>query len=569
METLQNKAKNLTPPLPPLPPQSPPPLNIKNILLKENYISQTDLQNAEKNINGTNTSLTDYLISKGIITKQLLSQAIAEAYRVPYADLQVHKPTKDQVLKINEDLARQYHVVLFREDNNTISVASDNPTSLNLQLELKRIFPGKTIVFNYAPEDDILELFIHYRSSLQTRFGSIIASQKKVAPEIISEIMQDAVINRASDIHFEPQDKTTLVRFRIDGVLHEAARIPREYYENILNRIKVLAHLRIDEHFATQDGAIRFVHDDTTVDVRVSIAPTLDGEKTVMRLLGEYVRSFTLYDLGLSKRHEEILRHESKKPFGMILVAGPTGSGKTTTLYALLKTLNIPNVNITTIEDPVEYKILGVNQIQVNKEANITFASGLRSIVRQDPDIILVGEIRDAETAEISVNAALTGQLLFSSFHANDAATAIPRLLEMGVEPFLLASTLELVIAQRLVRRLCVSCRLSSSLSTNELTRLYPAIGKYLSKKSTITLYKAKGCVSCENTGYKGRIAVFEFIQISKEMEELILSHPTAQEVWNLASKQGTVQLFEDGMEKVRNGITTIEELMRIAAPAK
>ena len=384
------------------------------------------------------------------------------------------------------------------------------------------------------------------------------ASQTRVAPEIIDEIVADALAFKASDIHFEPQEKEVVVRFRVDGVLHEAGRFAKEVYENILNRIKVQAHMRIDEHFSAQDGAIRFVKEKGTVDMRVSVIPTLDGEKVAIRLLAEYVKGFTFADLGVSEKDQAAFLRAAKKPFGMILVTGPTGSGKTTTLYALLKMLNDPTVNITTIEDPVEYKILGVNSIQVNPQTNLTFAKGLRSIVRQDPDIVLVGEIRDLETAEIAVNAALTGRLLFSTFHANDAATSIPRLLDMGVEPFLMASTLELVIAQRLVRKICDQCRVSF---TSNDKRFFP--------KTSSTLYQGKGCKNCGNTGYKGRTAIFEFIEIDDALEDLILKHPSSKEIWELAQKNGAHSLFEDGLEKVKNGITTIDELLRVAQPPK
>ena len=398
--------------------------------------------------------------------------------------------------------------------------------------------------------EDIEESFVHYRKTLETRFGKIIQEEGKVIPQIIDEIIQDSLIFNASDIHFEPQSEEVLIRFRIDGVLQEVGRIPKNYYENMINRIKVQANLRTDEHFSSQDGAIHFEKGESVADIRVSIVPILDGEKVVMRILSKYVRGFNLSNLGLSAGNEKILTDAASKPFGMILVVGPTGSGKTTTLYSLIRILNKPQVNIATIEDPAEYKIKGINQIQVNKETNLTFSDGLRSIVRQDPDIILVGEIRDNETVEIAVNAALTGHLLLSTFHANDAATAIPRLLDMKVEPFLLASTMELIIAQRLVRRICENCRYS-----------------YTEKKQTF--YKGKGCNVCNHTGYKGRIAIFEFIQITAEMQDLILKNPSSKEIWGIASKQGSKTLFEDGMEKVKSGITTIEELRRVASEKK
>ncbi len=357
-----------------------------------------------------------------------------------------------------------------------------------------------------------------------------------------------------------------VIRFRVDRVLHEAGRISREYYDGILNRIKVQARLRIDTHFATQDGAVRYERKEGSVDLRISIVPTLDGEKVAIRILAEYIRGFSLGDLGLFPEDQALIAQALRKPFGMILASGPTGSGKTTTLYALLKLLNRPEVNITTIEDPVEYKVIGVNQIQVNPQTNLTFAEGLRSIVRQDPNIILVGEIRDRETAEISVNAALTGHLLLSTLHANDAATAIPRLLDIGVEPFLLASTLNLIVSQRLARRICESCRQSLSSPLSEMQKIIPRAERYFNQE-TVTIYRGKGCNVCGGTGYRGRVGIFEIIEMTPELQELILTHPSAKAVGDLARMQGSRSLFDDGILKVKSGITSIEELLRVAIP--
>ena len=533
--------------------------DIKDILLKGNYVSAQDIQKARDWAKINKSSVEEYLLTQGLITKDLLGQAVAEFYNIPYADLNTKVPSREQVLKIPQDLATVYRVILFSENDTDVTITTDNPLRAKpLQSQLQIRFPKKKISLAYSVSEDIDACFIHYRKPLKTRFSEIVASQTRVAPEIIDEIVADALAFKASDIHFEPQEKEVVVRFRVDGVLHEAGRFAKEVYENILNRIKVQAHMRIDEHFSAQDGAIRFVKEKGTVDMRVSVIPTLDGEKVAIRLLAEYVKGFTFADLGVSEKDQAAFLRAAKKPFGMILVTGPTGSGKTTTLYALLKMLNDPTVNITTIEDPVEYKILGVNSIQVNPQTNLTFAKGLRSIVRQDPDIVLVGEIRDLETAEIAVNAALTGRLLFSTFHANDAATSIPRLLDMGVEPFLMASTLELVIAQRLVRKICDQCRVSF---TSNDKRFFP--------KTSSTLYQGKGCKNCGNTGYKGRTAIFEFIEIDDALEDLILKHPSSKEIWELAQKNGAHSLFEDGLEKVKNGITTIDELLRVAQPPK
>ncbi len=538
----------------------------KEILLKGNYITQEDAKKAGVAFKKRKIGLIDYLFGEGILTPDLLGQAIAEFFKVNYADLNSNQPPREQVLKIPENIAKKFRVVLFKEEPKSVVITTDNPSQVSLLLKIQPLFSGKKVTITYSLSEDIEANFIHYKKSLDTRFSQIIKKKTRIAPELIDEIFKDALTHQASDIHFEPQEKEVVIRFRVDGVLYEAGRISKEYFENILNRIKVQAQMKIDEHRAAQDGAIRYQVGNNVIDTRVSIVPILDGEKIAIRVLSHYVRNFSLGDIGFSSKHQKAIVVAGKKPFGMILVTGPTGSGKSTTLYALLKHISRPEVNITTIEDPVEYRLAGVNQIQVNLQTNLTFAKGLRSIVRQDPDIILVGEIRDEETADIGVNAALTGHLLLSTFHANDAATTIPRLLDMKAEPFLLASTLELIIAQRLIRKICEHCRYSYSVSQDELAKKFKGIEKLLPQKQ-MTLYKGKGCNACNNTGYKGRTAIFEFIEVTPKMQELILKSPSRQEIWELAKSQGVASLFEDGLDKVKNGVTTLEELYRVAEP--
>lgn len=539
---------------------------LKEILRAGSYVSTEDLERAALHADEEHVSLPDYLLREGLITKDLLGQAIAEAWQVPYADLNSNEPPHEQILKIPEAIAKQYHAVLFHEDAEKVTVATDFPGDDNLIAAITRLFPNKKLILAFSLPDDIVPLFNHYQKPLETRFTEIFSRNKGVAPEILDAIITDAYNLRTSDIHFEPQRREVAIRFRVDGVMREVGRIPKEYFDNLLNRIKVQSRLRLDEHNAAQDGSMRFEINGTAVDLRTSIVPTIEGEKVVLRLLAAYVESLGMADLGLSMDHQRLLEEASKKPYGMILVTGPTGSGKTTTLYALLKILNSKEVNITTIEDPVEYKLLGINQIQVNQLTNLTFAKGLRSIVRQDPDIILVGEIRDGETAEIAVNAALTGHLVLSTFHANDAATAIPRLLDMDIEPFLLASMLQLVIAQRLVRRICDNCKHSVETTQKELSLEFKQAADYF-KEKTITLYTGKGCSVCGGTGFKGRTALYEFIANTKELQELTLKRPSSQEVIKLVRKQGSRSLFQDGIEKVRSGVTTMDELLRVVQP--
>ncbi|MEX0917616.1 MAG: GspE/PulE family protein [Candidatus Paceibacterota bacterium] len=542
---------------------------LKKVLLEKNYVAEEDLEAAEARARKGNVSLADTLLTSNVVTKDLLGQAIAELFKVSYADLNSREPSIEQARKIPEDSAREFRVVLFSDEEKQVVVATDTPDAEGLHEVLSELFPQKDVTVAYSLPEDIDRVFVHYRKPLATRFTKILEQQKRVAPEILDEIFSDALSYNASDIHFEPQQNEVAIRFRVDGVLQEAGRVSKEHYENILNRIKVMSGLRIDEHFTAQDGSLHYQKDDSAFDIRTSIVPTVEGEKAVLRILASYVKGLSLSDLGFLPEEQGVFEESAKKPFGMILVTGPTGSGKTTTLYALLKLLNKPGVNVTTIEDPVEYKMLGTNQIQVNPQTNLTFAKGLRSIVRQDPDIILVGEIRDEETAEIAVNAALTGHLLLSTFHANDAATAIPRLLDMGVEPFLLSSTLEIIVAQRLVRKLCDNCRHSIDVSQKDIKENYKGVAQFLTDK-TITLYQGKGCDACGGTGYKGRTAIFELIRVTKEMQELILKNPSSTEVWHLAHTQGARSMFESGIEKVKSGMTTLEELERVAeAPAK
>lgn len=548
---------------------------LKKILVEQNYLEKGDIKEAEEKMAATRyTDFFSYLISENIMTRDLIGQAIAEHYGVPYADLNSQIPDREMFEKIPEEIAQKYRVVPFKDSPTTLTLTTDDPGAKgllkNLETDLKSAKTresGKKIALMYSLPEDISSIFIRYQHPLETRFSKILKENNRIAPEIIDEIISDALGFNASDIHLEPSEQNILIRFRVDGVLKEAGTLPRAYYDNIVNRVKVQAKLRTDEHNIAQDGSIRHkTKEGKQVDLRVSVMPTVDGEKIAIRILGEYVRDFTLGDLGLSESNEELISKAADLPFGMILVTGPTGSGKSTTLYALLKILNSPQVNITTIEDPVEYKLAGVNQIQVNEGTNLTFARGLRSIVRQDPDIILVGEIRDTETAEIAVNAALTGHLLLSTFHANDAATAIPRLLDMGIEPFLLASTLELIVAQRLVRTICDHCRYSVSVKREKITNK----NKFLEgifTKPTYTLYEGKGCPACGGSGYSGRTAIFEFIKMTPEMEELTLEHPSGSQVAELAKKQGTRSMFEDGIDKVLAGTTTITELLRVVQP--
>lgn len=538
---------------------------IVELLLSQNYVTEEDVTRAKRAAaTGRGTTL-DFLFAEGLVTKDLVGQAIAESLKLPYADLNSHPPSVENVLKIPASVGMKRRVVLYNEQPKRVVVATDAP-SKDLKAALKSVFKSKTVTVAFALTEDVDDALLHYRPPIEQRLKTLIGQGGRVAPELVDTIIGDAVARRASDIHLEPRDGYVELRFRIDGVLQHIARLEPEVYERVLNRIKVLARLRTDEHYAPQDGSIHLNELGGGTDIRVSVVPIFDGEKIVMRLLSKYTRGLALSSLGMLTEDQQLISSSAKKPFGMILVTGPTGSGKSTSLYALMKRLNQPEVNIATVEDPVEYRLPGVNHIQVDPDRELTFARGLRSIVRQDPDVIMVGEIRDEETAEIAVNAALTGHMLLSTFHANDASTSIPRLLDMGIEPFLLSSTLELVIAQRLVRRLCDNCRVSKTVTTASVKKQHPEAAAYLSGKQ-VTLYGAKGCNVCAHTGFDGRTGVFEMIRVTPAMRELIQKAPNAAMIWELAKREGARSMFEDGMIKVRSGETTIAELRRVVAP--
>jgi len=567
---------------------------LKKVLLGHNYITSDDAEAAEKEVKERGVTLKQALVELDLLTEDLYENAIAENYGLKYFDPQKTGVEQSTITMLPEAMARMYNcAIVERPKTSQVTVATSDPAQPKIEEAIREnldqeeaVFPDKKlekkkkkdkkehvsyrgkITWVYASKTVIEKLQSHYRKPLETRFQQIIDKQKKVAPEILQEILNDAIELNSSDIHFEPQEKIVIVRFRVDGVLHEAGHIPKEYYEGVLNRIKIAGNMHIDEHFAAQDGAIRYKSPSgSKVDIRVSVIPVVDGEKAVLRLLSEYVRKLTLSSLGFSEANRAAIEKAAHKPFGMILATGPTGSGKSTSLYALLKMRNKPDVNISTVEDPVEYKVPGINHIQKNDETNLSFAQGLRALMRQDPDILLVGEIRDSETADISINAALTGHLLFSTLHANTAATSIPRLLEMGVEPFLLSSTLEIIIGQRLVRRICPKCRFSYSAKATELQQLYPVAKHYFKGKQAFRLFKGKGCSSCSNTGYAGRTSIHELLVVTSEIEDLIIKRSSSNDIEECARKQGMQLMFEDGLDKVRQGFTTLEELLRVTSP--
>ncbi len=381
---------------------------------------------------------------------------------------------------------------------------------------------------------------------------------------LVDALIEEAKMLRASDVHIDPMDKSVSVRLRIDGVLQDAHTIPKEIHSEVITRIKVLAGLRTDEHQAAQDGRFRIVLEDSPMDVRVSIAPSYYGENVVMRLLAEHAANLTLDNLGLSTEDRAKVERAIHQPYGMILATGPTGSGKTTTLYTVLKALHTKEVSIITIEDPIEYSIEGINQMQVNAKAGLSFVNGLRSMLRQDPDIIMVGEIRDAETAGLAVNTALTGHLVLSTLHTNDAATTLPRMIDLGLEPYLITATVNLVIGQRLVRKICEHCKQKHTLTSAEQKSLREIKNIPPSVLTSNTVMRGKGCDECVGSGYRGRIGIYEVLEVNEEIRNAMLLQRASGEIKKVAQDQGMKSMVEDGFKKAMQGITTIEEVLRV-----
>jgi len=554
---------------------------VKEILLKESYVSEADLKKAEKEAKAAGTPLIDQLFTAGILTTDLFGQAMGEHFKVPFVDLKKERIDETAFRLIPELVGRSREVVAYNISPEGLKVAMADPGDLDIRHALEKK-SGLPVLAHYAFEGDIIDAFSRYEAGLGDEFKAVLkkledeslSSEEKddASSQIVDLLLKYAEQNKASDIHIEPYEKKIIVRFRIDGIMHDVLQIPKRLADIIITRIKILSKMRTDEHRAAQDGKLRFRVEDEMIDVRVSVLPVTKGENAVLRLLSSKGREFTLTDLGFSEKNLEKVKLSIDKPHGMILVTGPTGSGKSTTLYAVLKILNTRDVNIATIEDPVEYDVEGISQIQVNPKTNLTFAKGLRAILRQDPNIIMIGEIRDEETADIAVNSALTGHLVLSTLHTNDAATCLPRLLDMGIKPFLVASTVNVIIAQRLVRRLCEKCRYSYQITPEEIAQieadsvLKEIFIKYGYKSlSKLRLYKSRGCKVCNNTGFRGRLGIFEVLEMAENVNKLILEHASSDEIAKLAVANGMTTIFEDGVEKVLNGITTLDEVMRVS----
>ncbi len=553
------------------------PAQLRQLILKSGFISEKDFETSVKTAEELGKTITDVLIYRGLISEEVLGQLIAEYYQVPYMNLK-HKNVGEELLQlVPEEAATSFRIFPVAKEGSDLHLAMEDPADLEAKEFVKRR-TGLNLKIFYTTTPELTRALGQYKKNIKEVFKQIIDEnvQKSQARKttdiqtlaadlpvikILDTILEYAVAEGASDIHFEIQEKNYLVRFRIDGVLRDILKLLKEIHPAIVARIKILSQLKIDEHRIPQDGRFKFQLKDALIALRVSILPTFYGENIVLRILPESARPYALEELGLAGHNLELVKQNIVKPHGMILVTGPTGSGKTTTLYSILTLLNTTEVKICTVEDPVEYGIKRVNQTQINPAAGLTFAVGLRSLLRHDPDIIMVGEIRDKETVEMAIHSALTGHLVLSTLHTNDAAGAMPRFLDMGAEGFLIASTVNLVVAQRLVRKICTVCIESYKPTAAEIDYLK----KFVSEKDLgQSFYRGKGCKECGNKGYKGRSGIFEVLEVNEEIRELVIKKASADEINAAALKNGMVPLLQDGLNKASGGITTIEEILRV-----
>jgi len=510
------------------------------------------------------------------------------ATSIGYADLSNTTVPKETLQLLPEKIARKYQVLPVSEENGTLTVGMVDPEDIEA-LEIVKKIVRKKILPKLTNETDLSHILDQYQG-FETEVKEAIDLAQKDRPEeeiipknkvinasdsapasrIISSLLKRAIRDKASDIHIEPSEGEVIVRFRIDGILHKKVSLPKEMQQALISRIKILSELKIDEQRLPQDGRFSIIVDSRKIDFRVSTMPVANGEKAVLRVLDKVSGVISLKELGLRERDLSVIDSNSRKSHGMILVTGPTGSGKTTTLYALLDKIYIEGINIITLEDPIEYRIPGINQSQVNPDIEYTFASGLRSILRQDPDVIMIGEIRDNETAEMGVHAALTGHVVLSTLHTNDSAGTIPRLLDMSIEPFLLNSSLNVIVAQRLSRKICTSCKTEFNPTKEEVKKIMSEIDKLPKaekeklRSKDFKFFKGKGCRDCSDTGYKGRIGLYEVLEVSESIKELIAKRGSSVEIKDASVKEGMTTMIQDGILKALSGETTLEEVWRV-----
>ena len=548
---------------------------LKDIVIKANIVNEQGWAEAVGFSHSADRPVTSILVEKGLTTDEHLGGLVAQFLKVPFVVLSRTNIPEEVFNTIPENFARRHNTVVFGRDKDGIKLAMARPAKTYIIDSIAKK-TGEKITVYYATPTDIQNTLHLFKQDLQKAADNLLKNdlglpgrgnlEDPPTDKIVSLLIDTAYAEKASDIHIEPKEDISLARFRIDGILHDVLKVTKPLHDRIVTRIKVLSNLRTDEHLSAQDGKMRQQMEEEHLDIRVSIIPTVDGEKIVLRLLSSRTQQYSLTDLGMADDDLQKVNNAFSKSYGMILSTGPTGSGKTTTIYSILKIINSPEKNITSIEDPVEYRIKGANQIQVNTKTNLTFAQGLRSILRQDPNIIFVGEIRDNETAGIAVNAALTGHLVLSTLHTNDAATAIPRLTDMKVEPFLVASTVSIIVGQRLVRRICDKCKTEQSLPRAELEKNFPedVIKRNFKTPKAVTIYKGQGCKICRGTGYYGRLGLYEVLEITPNIRKLIVEKADSDIISKEAVAGGMKTMIDDGLIKVTKGLTTMEEVLRV-----
>jgi len=564
---------------------------IERIIRETNLVAQDKLEAALASAKKNQVTLDEQLVNEHLVNEQVLYETLANGLKLPYADLTAKNIRRDIYTLLPEQLIQAHRIVPFEKSNTEVKVAMVDPDDLEI-IDFTEKKTGLRVSVSLTSPSSIQHVLTMYRKGLRADIETIgKKTEETSSKEDLTQLAQDvpvvklvdslleyAVYESASDIHIEPGEIETIVRYRVDGVLRQAMKLPKKVHPGVVARIKILANLKIDEHRLPQDGRFKIKTDEYAVAFRVSILPVYDGEKLVLRLLNESAQVLTLEQLGLQPEAMEMMKRNVAKPHGMIFVSGPTGSGKTTTLYTVLNILNTPKVNVSTIEDPIEYRMPGVNQTQVNPKIGMTFAAGLRSLLRQDPNIIMVGEIRDEETAEIAAHAALTGHLVLSTIHTNDAVTVLPRLTEMKVPTFLIASTTNLIIAQRLVRKICQHCIESYTLSPKAISELEKQIQvEYLlqtleshgaivkgAKVHELLFFRGRGCAQCNQEGYKGRIGIYETLEMNDDLAKIILENGTAADLQEYAIHHGMVTMLQDGLLKAKSGTTTIEEVLRV-----
>lgn len=558
------------------------PNTLEEILFQQGLLTSDQLSALRLESINSGQPVDKIITTHNLVPIDKIIQAKAQILKVPYVKLEDKAISADVLNLIPEPAARRYKIIPFDQKDDEISVAMADPLDIQIiQFIEKR--SGKRVKSYLALADDILKAISdQYSQNLTTEVTSALKEVASVRPEeqvkmgpevlreapvanIIDQLLEYAIKSRASDIHIEPQEEYTRVRYRIDGILQEKLLLPKGVHDALISRIKILSVLKIDEKRLPQDGRFTFHFRQNEVDLRISTVPTVFGEKVVLRLLPKSTAAPSLIELGLRGSSLKSLEAQLLRTHGIILICGPTGSGKTTTLYSILTKVSTTKVNIVTIEDPVEYQIPGVNQVQVNPSVGLTFASALRSFLRQDPNIIMVGEIRDTETADLAIQAALTGHQVFSTIHTNSSAGAPPRLLDMGVEPFLLTSALNAVAGQRVVRKICPHCRVEFVPPPEVVENIKLTLGKFLPESSSFKLFKGRGCGYCVNTGYLGRVGIFEVLNITDAIAKLILEHASSGDIEQSATFSGMITMKQDGYLKVLEGVTTLEEVLRVA----